>query len=57
MKRTRAEEQAYRAAYDKAVRDFPKGGGLLGGTARLLAAQYAGDEAVRQLRASRRQAE
>lgn len=31
---TNEEKRVYRLAYDKAVEEFPKGGSLLGGTAR-----------------------
>jgi hypothetical protein len=51
---TRKESVVYKQAYEQAVREHPKGGGLLGATARLFCAQTAGDEAVRKLRKSRR---
>ena len=44
--RTKSKADIYKAAYDQVVNDFPRGGGLLGGTARMLAAEFAGEQAV-----------
>jgi hypothetical protein len=51
---TRNEKAVYQAAYKKAVMEHPKGGGLLGGTARMLCAQVAGQNAVRAMRKAAR---
>jgi hypothetical protein len=49
-----AEQRVYQTAYDRAVAEHPKGGGMLGGTARLMCAQFAGKEAVKRFRRERR---
>ena len=48
--RTKREQAIYQAAYDQAAAEHPKGGGLMGASARLMVAQFAGDEAVRKAR-------
>lgn len=51
---TREEEKVYKTAYDQAVREHPKGGGVMGAAARMFCARFAGDEAVKNYRRNRR---
>ena len=46
--------KAAQAAYDETIRTHPKGGGLLGMTARLMCAEFAANEVEREHKKKRK---